>query len=246
LLGDPDLNVQRNTLQSLAALGAGATKAVPEVMKRLDVPELRTSAIETLGKIGEEAKAAVPQLTRFAESGPDDVRQAALQALNGIGRPAAEALPALYKAASSENRDLRIQALLALDRIETNDEKLLPVITAALQSEGGAVRRTAAQVAKRFGDRAQDCVPALLSMLDRDTDRPIALATLRAMKIHDVAQLLTRLEDRSFTVRVFACDSLAKLGPEAKEALPALQKKAEGDIDVVKTAAKKAIEEIQK
>ncbi len=246
LLGDPDPAVQRNTLQSLAALGAGAKAAVPEIVKRLDVPELRSNAIETLGKVGEDAKPAIPKLTEFASSGPDDLRLAAMQALNGIGRPAAAALPTLYKAMSAENRDLRIQALLALDRIETNDDQLHPIVLAALQNETGAVRRTAAQVAKRFGDGAQDCVPALLSMLDRDTDRPTAIATLRAMKIHDIAQLLSVLDDRSFTVRIFVCEALAKLGPEAKEALPALQKKADGDIDAVKSAAQKAIEQINK
>ncbi len=78
-------------------------------------------------------------------------------------------------------------------------------------------------------------------MLSKDNDRAIALATLRALPIHSVPPLLTALGHKDVSVRVFACDALGKLGPSAKEAMPALEERAKSDDGKVKDAAKKAL-----
>jgi HEAT repeat protein len=110
---------------------------------------------------------------------------------------------------------------------------------------GGRMRRVAAQGLRTYGEKAQPAVPALLAMLDRDTDRAVALETLRAIHVHDIPPLLAALNHKDANVRAFACESLGELGPEAKDAVPVLEQKAQGDSEPVRGAAKKALQRIQ-
>jgi HEAT repeat protein len=184
----------------------------------------------------------------YVANGPDEERLAAVRALTGIGPASAPALPALYKALKSSERDVQIVSLEALTKIEPDDEKLQPVILPLVSKTtgSGGVRRAAAASLKRFGDKAQPAVPALLKMLDVDTERNIAISVLKGMKVHAVDELIVKLEDRSTLIRTFACEALGKLGAEAEPALPNLQRRAQLDSDVVRAAAKKAIEQITK
>jgi hypothetical protein len=64
-LSDPDAVVRLQACKALAFMGARASAAVPELVKRLYVdPEeaVRTQAANALGQIGDEAKPAVPSL----------------------------------------------------------------------------------------------------------------------------------------------------------------------------------------
>src|SRR5262245_31191796 len=64
-LSDPDAVVRLQACRALAYMGARASAAVPELVKRLYVdPEeaVRTQAANALGQIGDEAKPAVPSL----------------------------------------------------------------------------------------------------------------------------------------------------------------------------------------
>jgi hypothetical protein len=64
-LSSPDAVVRLQACKALAFMGARASPAVPELVKRLYVdPEeaVRTQAANALGQIGEEARPAVPQL----------------------------------------------------------------------------------------------------------------------------------------------------------------------------------------
>jgi HEAT repeat protein len=135
-----------------------------------------------------------------------------------------------------------------LIKIEPDDDKLLPVILplATGGNVNGAVRRAAIGGLKRFGDKAQPAVPTLMKMLDLDNERTLALGVLKGMKVHAVDALIVKLEDRSTAIRTFACEALGKLGAEAEPALPTLQRRVQLDSDVVRAAAKKAIEQITK
>jgi HEAT repeat protein len=247
LLDDPDLTTQRSAIQALGGMGAAAAKAAPTVLQRVEVPELRLVSLEALGKFGPAAEAAIPRLKTLAGEGPSEMRYAAIEALNGIGPAAQEALPVLYDVLQNhEERDVRIQALKALLKIEQSDDKLLPVALKIFDESIGSLHREAAIALRRFGDRAQPALPGLLDMLSRENDRGEALGTLRGMRVQAVQPLMKKLDDKAPEVRVFACEALAKLGAEAREALPALQQRVEKEGDPVRSAAQKAIEQIGK
>ena len=204
---------------------------------------MQSVAAEALGKIGSAAEPAVPKLLEMARGKDHELEIVSMQALGGIGRPAESALPTLYAALKNDDREIRAAAFQALPKIEPDKDKLLPIYLSALE-EPSRMRRIAAQALKQFGDKARPAVPTLLAMLDRDMDRPIALETLRAIHVREVPPLLTALNHKDATVRAFACESLGDLGPEAHDAVPALEQKAQTEGEPVRTAAKKALERI--
>jgi HEAT repeat protein len=245
LLGEPDVAIQRSAINALGIVGAAAAPAVPMISERLGRADLRITALEALGKIGPGAAPAVPQLLELAKSGDEEVRLAALQAIGNIGENAEAVLPILYDGLKSQNRDLRIASVQILAKVERSDEKLMPVLTAALQDESGRVRRIGVESARRLKDRAEPLVPYILPLLDREPERPGALSALREIPVRAVQPLTKALGHRDQSVRLFACDALAKLGAAAEEAIPELEKRASEDSEQVKSAAKKALEKIR-
>ena len=243
LMADPDPATQTAAVRALGDLGAGAASAIPLLVEQLGNAALQSAAAEALGKIGAASEPAVPKLLALAEGKDRELGIVSMQALGGIGRPAESALPVLYAALKNDDREIRSAAFQALPKIEPDKDKLLPIYLSALE-EPTRVRRIAAQALKQFGEKARPAVPALLTMLDRDMDRPIALEALRAIHVREVPPLLTALNHKDATVRAFACESLGELGPEAHEATSALEQKAQTEGEPVRSAAKKALERI--
>ncbi len=246
LMGDPDTATQTAAVRALGDLGPAAISAVPVLIDKLSNAALQSTAAEALGKIGAPSEPAIPRLLEMARGKDRELQIVSLQAMGAIGQPADQVLPALYDGLKSDDFQLRYVSLQGLAKAETDKDKLLPVLLNALQEQtGGRMRRVAAQSLKTYGDKAQPAIPALIAMLDRDMDRAIALETLRAIHVRDVNPLLTALNHKDANVRAFACESLGDLGPDAKEAVPVLEQKAQGDSEVVRGAAKKALERIQ-
>ena len=133
----------------------------------------------------------------------------------------------------------------ALASVESDDAKIIAALTAALSDETGRVRRPAAQALARFGERARPAVPGIVAMLERDIDRVVALDTLRAIGLRSVPDLLKVLAVKDPKVRVFACESLAALGPEAKDATARLRELLNGQPQPVQDAARTALAKIE-
>jgi HEAT repeat protein len=244
LLQEPEVATRRSAIEALGGLGPAAAPAVPAIADRLTDPALQITALEALGKIGPESTSAVPKIIEFAKTGSEEQRLAAMQALGNIGQGLEGVLPMLYEALKSQNRDMRIAALQAIPKVEKDDAKVLEILGNALEEESGRIRRVALDASKRLGSRAEPLVPKILVLLDRDADRPVALATLREIPVRSVKTLVSALNHRDAAVRAFACDALGKLGSDAIEAVPLLQEKAEKDSDNVRAAAKRALERI--
>jgi HEAT repeat protein len=84
----------------------------------------------------------------------------------------------------------------------------------------------------------------LIAMLDQDTERSLALAALKSIKVRSMPDLMTLLASREPKVRVFACDSLGALGPAAKDAVPKLRDLLSSS-SPVQDAARKALARIE-
>ena len=119
---------------------------------------------------------------------------------------------------------MRAAAAAALASIERDDARALATLTAMLAStESGRVRRAVALGLVKYGPAASSAVPGLVAMLDRETDRGSAMQALKAIGVRTVPELLKMLAVKEPRVRVFACESLAALGPAAKDAVPKLR-----------------------
>jgi hypothetical protein len=94
----------KTAVRAVSTFKAAGAEAVPHLLPlikdtKLDVPT-RRQAIRTLGKIGEPAKAAVPDLIALTDSDPEaGIQEQAAEALGDIGpNAAAEGIPCLVRA----------------------------------------------------------------------------------------------------------------------------------------------------
>ena len=68
---------------------------------------MRKAAADALGKLGEHAASAVPELAKCLAHKDDGVRHAAADALGKLGEHAASAVPELTKCLADEDADVR-------------------------------------------------------------------------------------------------------------------------------------------
>jgi TonB family protein len=131
-LKSPDLNLRRNVMVALGALGGGwwfhdrspakidIGPALPALVAALQDPDprVRGGAAEELGDVGPKAAAAVPKLIALLSEPDEGLRNNACIGLKGIGPAAKDALPALRHALSDPSPDVRKFAHFAIASIE--------------------------------------------------------------------------------------------------------------------------------
>ena len=129
--------------------------------------------------------------------------------------------------------------------IEKDDEKIIAKLMQGLGDESGRVRRPSAAALAKFGERARAATPTLVGMLERDNERGVALLALKLIGVRSTQDLLRALSVKEPQVRVFACEQLAALGVEAKDAVPRLKELADGQPKAVQEAARAALAKIE-
>lgn len=245
MLGDEEPASRSGALQALSQMGAKAGPAMPALIARLDDLTMQMAVMDALGKIGPAAAPAVPRLIGLHEKGGNDVKASALRAYAGIGRAAAAALPQIYAGMSDPSNEVRPPAVVALIAVESDEGKLIPALSAAVNDESGRIRRPAAQAVAKYGARARAAVPGLVAMLERDNERQPALDALKAIGGGSVEDMVKALAVKDPKVRVYACESLAALGPDAKAAAAPLRELLTGQPQPVQDAARAALAKIE-
>ena len=137
---DESWGTRCSVAEALGLIGPDAKDAVPALVEALkdnndgvrryeetwlhpkkeDGPSrLRRSIVEALGRIGPEAKEAVPLIVRSLKDDYDpNVRVAAVEALGEIGSEATEAVPALVEALEDYDSEVGQRAAKALKKIK--------------------------------------------------------------------------------------------------------------------------------
>ncbi|MHB1033611.1 MAG: HEAT repeat domain-containing protein [Pirellulales bacterium] len=173
-------------------------------------PRTRIDAANALGRMGPEAKPAIPALTELLRDKDPNVRIAAVSALGRIASAAVPALTELRKnvgpsAGGAPGMDLNPSGLRVvgpLIRIRPAAARALgqigpaaiPALTELLRDKDWEVRCFAAEALGKIGSEAKMAIPALTALL----------------------------KDKNPNVRVAAAEALGGIGPEAKTAIPAL------------------------
>lgn len=215
---------------ALADMGPAAKAAVPQLVKieQREEPEVRLQALVALGQIGPDAKAAVPVILKALQSEKSDgVRYAAAFALGQIGASDKASRAALAKGMESDDAFLQVISAWALARVAKDDkqvqEKATEVVLNGLAADKVEVRRAAARAFAEINPPPEVAAPVLIKAI-HDNDQSVisnaidALASLGPKIVPRVANNgLKNKELRLYAVRV-----LAKIGPDAKEAAPAL------------------------
>jgi HEAT repeat protein len=207
-------------LLALARLGPDARDALPAVTKAVADTDLnvRLAAALALARLGGEAKAALPALLEGVTHADPALRQRAHEALRQFGPKARAAVPALIKLFGNP----RIAYVY------------------------GDAPETIARIDPSQTDPAALAVLAGLTSADAFNRAEIALALWHLDRTgpRAVGMLEAALRDPDFSVRVRAAENLARIGADARAALPTLVRALEDDIEMVRVEAARAIARI--
>jgi HEAT repeat protein len=212
--------------------------------------EDRIRAIEKLGKMGSAAKDAVPALIKALKDEDNQVRLGAVKTLGRIGWAAKEAIPDLIKIIGNMNEDklIRRRAIIALLDIGLEAKDTVPTFIEVLKNkdEDWEVHSAIVVALGKIGREAKDAVPTLVKFLEPDLANyptiiswncPIQLqgrvawslgeigtkkAVLALIRVLEKRVLGNNCHDR--TVPICAILALGKIGSEAAQAVPVLNK----------------------
>ena len=217
-LKDPEPDITGNAL--IGIVGAGSS-SVPELSKVLADKDLQIAAVMALGRIGADAKGAVPAIVKQLPGDNPLFQREAHFALGAIGPDAAAAVPALIKALNDKEMEVRYSASYALGKLGPAAKPAVSALKANIKSEDEFLRLAS--------------VWALLSI--DPTDKGLVETALPL--------LIAALDDERPLVRREAATALGDLGKQAKSATAALKKTVSVETDPdVKAAAEAALDRI--
>ena len=200
----------------LGLIGPAATDAVPEliaVLQRQQAPAtFRGEAAFALGRIGKPIDDIVSALITALKDRKREVRQQAADALGWIGPPAREAVPALVAALKDDETKVAIKACQSLSFI--GDGGAARALLEAFQGDRNEVRAEAGRALWRLGPKAQQVMPALLSLAQGPIDKTApARELLASFGPRVVPVLVQALYDDEAAQRETAAEMLGRIGP---------------------------------
>jgi HEAT repeat protein len=211
---------------ALASIGPKAKAAVPELSRLVQDkhPAIRMQAIMALGEIGPDAKSATPLLVKALSDDANSVRYAAAFAVGQIG--VKEATSELAKQLDSKDHFLEMISAWALAKINPDDkaavQRAVLLLVNGLKDPNKHVRGAAARGLFEL-HAPREMVLSAMSGLMADKDPVVrgnvadALASLGEAAVPRLTKALENDDMQSLAVVV-----LRRLGPKAKDAVPAL------------------------
>ena len=178
--------------------------------------------------------ALVPVLISLLKDPGPDVRVRVITALGTLGAQAHRVLPviraALKETAVKDNDDsVRAQAAHALLEVGPEPDSEVAGLIDALQNELDVLRFHAAIALGNLGREAQPAVPVLIHTALWDQDPAVRVEAAVALWKIDrtgplvIPALIKALADDNELICWIAADCLGQIGPEAHDAVPALQ-----------------------
>lgn len=215
----------------LAEIGPDAEAAVGALVKLLesdDRPEVQREAILALAAIGPKAVAAVPALTKVLGDTDGINVGVAVYALGAIGPKAKAAQETIEKLSEREDTEplLRTISLWALARMNPDDKQLVgevvPRLVNMLKSPRPELRTAAARALIDLDPDPEIVRPALDKAMEGADPEVLdhVLDALASLGEKAVPRLIAALKHEE--VRPRAAAILARIGPTAKAAVPAL------------------------
>jgi HEAT repeat protein/lysophospholipase L1-like esterase len=242
-LDDPDERVRWRASDALGRIGLGAdsVEALARLVRKAQGPG-RGLAAEALGRLGADARSAVPDLTVAAFDQRADVRWRAVWALGRIGPAAKPAVLALRM--SLADPDLCWRAAQALGEIGPGAADAVPDLVTLLREPSSNVRWRAAEALGAIG--SPQAAPALASAVDDPAENVrlaavVALSSVGAKSALAEPAYIRALRDKDLRIRVQAVRSLGRFGSLSSRARQALKTAGTDPDESVRTQAAKVL-----
>lgn len=256
LSGDTSANVRAAAASALAKAGDRAKSALNVMIEALKDSDanVRATTADAIGRIGDEAKVAVPRLVPLLQDKDAGARAAAAFALGRIGPEAASAVPEMAKALESDtDENVRKEIARSLNILGLDAKAAVPALGKALREDKSAeVRQQSALALGKMRGDAASVATQMVQAMQLDKDKIVRVYVVHAIAdalgadlkkhVKDLAKQL--VEDPEGDVRLAIIQELGALGPDAAEALPALNR-AVADVQLpVREEAKRAIKRV--
>jgi len=256
LRADKSAAVRAGAAATLGRAGEHAKSVVNvmvEAFKDQDAA-VRAASAEALGRIGDEARGAIPRIIPLLKDQDPGVRLAAAFALGRVGPEASTAVPDLSLVLAGDNDvAVRKEAARAFTLLGLDAKAGIPALAKALRDDKSEeVRQQCALALGKMGGDVQSAVPAMFEAMQKDPDKTVRTFVVHALgntlgsnlKNHVKVFADQLLADKDGDVRIAIIQELAALGPDAKDALPALNR-AVTDVQLtVRDEAKKAVKKV--
>lgn len=207
------------------AMGEKSVSALASMLYHNDM-YVRMSAAVALGRLGERAAPAIPELAKAARSSNYSDVAAAVTAMIAIGKPARQTLVGLCESQFPIARSAGIGALVAMD---VPVEQSLPILTRALEDKSPTIRVGAITSLGMMKDEAKPAVQALTKRLD-DPDPFVRMFVPDALVSVDpespeiavaLGEAVKNMRD-DYTTQINAMDALEEMGKFSAPAAPTL------------------------
>jgi HEAT repeat protein len=217
--------------RKLAAEALGKQKvmtAIPDLAESLkdDEEMVRDAAAGALAQMGTKAVAYLAMALKYPR---DESKLAALKALRRLGPEAKSVLPNIVQALSDKSVDVRIHAAAALGSMNGAAKSALPNLFASAKDTGNLGNLI------RAGLPCSVTEAAIAAALEIDNKCGPELAKVA------IKDLTAALQSKNDAVVLAAANALVKLGPNAKAALPALEKAYKRSGGLAETVISQAI-----
>jgi HEAT repeat protein len=257
----PDLRTIFAAVESLAAIGPPARKAIPRLIelpaeiRTFDEDELQEAAMNGRASNPHHAVAAIidddPRLWRtMLEHPSESLRSLAIAHVQDVRGADAAYIAALRAVLTDHETPWTANSIKGLGKLQPT-EVIIPLLIELLDFDTVAARTMAVQVLRAHPDFADQAFDPLVALLEVEQD-PItgvvcahAVAELARGSPEAPRALAARLTSESPEIAIAAAVALASLGADASSALPALRAAAENEREIVARAAAQAINRIE-
>ena len=196
---DDDAYVRAQAVRAWGELGDRAPAALDELAHLLEdsTARVRAAAVFALGRSSVGPRERVALVAEALEDKDPDVRARAAGALVDAGEAAVVVLAKLEVALEDPHRDVKLHAARALGGLGERAQAAAPALCALLDGNDEDLARTAAEAVGRLGEAGGPCTESLARLLGPDFEEPLQLAAAAALR---------------------------RVGPNARAAIPALEK----------------------
>jgi hypothetical protein len=217
---DQDLVIRYACAGTLANMGYRACAAVPDLIQSIvkfgDSAQVIAAALCWVGATGDDAKKLI-EMAKNAPAAPD-LKRARMIALGGAGK---DAIPTIEDLEKRLNQDDPLREVLAEAKWFADRERVLEIQLDTVADKAAKTPHEAALKALKYEMNADQ-------------------------KKKFVAGLVLLLETRPASIQVEALRCLGWIGPEAADALPAIEKLSSSPDEAVKLLVKRTSQRIRK